>query len=42
MLMKRVCEELETEKETDSEETKKNRFDKVLELMQQVSKKRMF
>ena len=35
-LMEEVCAELEKEKETDSEEQKKERFEKVLGLMQKV------
>jgi peroxin-19 len=35
-LMQEVCGELESEKETDSDEQKKERFEKVLGLMQKV------
>ncbi|XP_014234654.1 peroxisomal biogenesis factor 19 [Trichogramma pretiosum] len=36
MLMQKVCQELETEKEDDSEEIKKKRFETTLSLMQEM------
>lgn len=38
ILMDQVCEELEKESESDSQEEKKRRFDIILNLMQKVSK----
>lgn len=38
--MQQVCSELEKEKDTDSDSTKKERFDTVLNLMHKVSTKK--
>ncbi|GBP58721.1 Peroxisomal biogenesis factor 19 [Eumeta japonica] len=35
-LMKKVCEELEPEQESDPEDVKRKRFETVLELMQKM------
>ena len=40
--IKEICTVLEAEKETDSEESKRQRFENVLDLMQKVKKTRKF